>query len=81
MATKDDTRAALLLLALALAGAFVRFLGLGGASPGEIGYHGGGEDRPSRDSVSAVASRLAQPLGTGERIDLDRADAMRTMAS
>ncbi len=75
MATKDDNRAALLLLALALAGAFVRFLGLGGASPGEIGYRGGGEDRPSRDSVSAVASRLAQPLGTGERIDLDRADA------
>ena len=75
MATKDDTRAALLLLALALAGAFVRFLGLGGASPGAIGYHGGGEDRPSRDSVSAVALRLAQPLRPGERIDLDRADA------
>ena len=75
MATKDDNRAALLLLALALVGAFVRFLGLGGASPGEIGYRAGGEDRPSRDSVSAVASRLAQPLRTGERIDLDRADA------
>ncbi len=75
MATKDDTRAALLLLVLALAGAFVRLLGLGGASPGEIGYRGGGEDRPSRDSVSAVASRLARPLGTGEQIDMDRADA------
>ena len=75
MATKDDTRAALLLLALALAGAFVRLLGLGGASPGEIGYRGGGEDRPSRDSVSAVASRLARPLGTEEQIDMDRADA------
>ena len=75
MATKDDTRAARLLLALALAGAFVRLLGLGGASPGEIGYRGGGEDRPSRDSVSAVASRLARPLATGEQIDVDRADA------
>ncbi len=75
MATKDDTRAALLLLALALAGASVRLLGLGGASPGEIGFRGGGEDRPSRDSVSAVASRLARPLGTGEHIDVDRVDA------
>ncbi len=75
MATKDDTRAALLLLALALAGASVRLLGLGGASPGEIGFRGGGEDRPSRDSVSAVASRLARPLGTGEHIDLYRDDA------
>lgn len=75
MATKDDTRAALLLLALALAGAFVRLLGPGGASPGEIGYRGGGEDRPSRDSVAAVASRLARPLRIGEQIDMDRADA------
>ncbi len=75
MATKDDTRAALLLLALALAGASVRLLGRGGASPGEIGFRGGGEDRPSRDSVSAVASRLARPLGTGEHIDVDRVDA------
>ncbi len=75
MPSKDDKRAALLLLTLALAGAFVRFLGLGGGAPGEIGYRGGGEDRPSHDSVSAVASRLARPLRPDERIDLDRADA------
>ncbi len=75
MASKDDKRAALLLLTLALAGALVRFLGLGGGAPGEIGYRGGAEDRPSHDSVSAVASRLAQPLRPDERIDLDRADA------
>ena len=76
MATRDDTRAAFLLLALALTGAFVRLLGLGGDSPGEIGYRGGAGGRPVLDSVAAAAVRLAQPLRPGERVDLDRADAV-----
>ncbi len=76
MATRDDTRAAFLLLALALAGAFVRLLGLGGESPGAIGYRGGAGERPVLDSVAAAAVRLAQPLRSGERVDLDRADAV-----
>jgi len=75
MATKDDARAALLLVVLALVGAFIRLLGLGGDAPGEIGYLGGPGQRPRRDSVAAVAGRLAQPLRPGETIDLDRADA------
>ena len=37
MATRDDTRAAFLLLALALTGAFVRLLGLGGTVPERSG--------------------------------------------
>jgi competence protein ComEA len=75
MATKDDTRAALLLIALALAGGLIRVLGLGGDAPGAIGYQGSPGGRPRRDSVAAVAGRLSRPLQPGETIDLDRADA------
>jgi len=75
MATKDDARAALLLIVLALAGGLIRLLGLGGDAPGEIGYQGSAGERPRRDSVAAVAERLSQPLQPGETIDLDRADA------
>lgn len=74
MATSDDTRAALVLVVLALAGAAIRLLGGGGSSPGEIGYRGGPDRRPERDSVAAAAVRLAQPLEQGERIDMDVAD-------
>jgi competence ComEA-like helix-hairpin-helix protein len=76
MATKDDARAALLLVGLALAGAAIRLLGSSGGAPGEIGYQGSAEERPRRDSVAEVAGRLSQPLQAGERIDLDRADAV-----
>ena len=75
MATKDDTRAALLLLALALIGALVRFLGVSGDSPGEIGYRSGASGRPELDSVAAAAVRLSRPLEPGERIDIDWAEA------
>ena len=75
MATNDDRRAALLLLLLALVGALVRLAGVGGGAPGSVGYRSGGDTRPDRDSVVAAAGRLSRPLASGERIDLDRADA------
>ena len=75
MATKDDRRAALLLLVVALAGGLIRFAGFAGDAPGAIGYQSGSERRPARDSVDAVAARMSRPLGKEERIDLDRAGA------
>lgn len=74
MPTKDDRRAARLLLLLAATGLVVRFWQPSGASPGAIAYRAPGA-RPSRDSVAARAARLARPLARGERIDLDRAPA------
>lgn len=74
MATKDDRRAALLLLVVALAGGLVRLGGLAVDAPGAIGYQSGSERRPGRDSVDAAAARMSRPLGMGERIDLDRAE-------
>ena len=71
MATADDRHGALLLLLLALAGAIVRIIGLGSGSPGELGYHAAGEERPQRDSVAASAERLMRPLAAGERVDVD----------
>jgi competence ComEA-like helix-hairpin-helix protein len=73
VATKEDSRAAILLLLLALAGAVVRILGGGQGAPGAVGYRPTDAERPSQDSVAAVASRLARPLARDERIDLDRA--------
>ena len=75
MATKDDRRAALLLLVVALAGGLVRLGGLAVDAPGAIGYQSGSERRPGRDSVDAASARMSRPLGMGERIDLDRAEA------
>lgn len=75
MATKDDRRAALLLLIIALAGGLIRLGGFAAEAPGAIGYQLGSERRPARDSVDAAAARMSRPLGMGERIDLDRAEA------
>lgn len=70
-----DSRAALVLVALAAAGLLVRLVVGGGAPPGELAYRRSPEPRPVRDSVAARAARLARPLRRGERIDVDRASA------
>ena len=75
MASKDDRKAALILLALAALGLGVR-LAVGGAqAPGAVFYWGADAERPSRDSVAALASLLARPLVPGEKIDIDKASA------
>ena len=75
-ATSDDRKAAVIMLALAAAGLVVRVLLAPGEPAGAVGYRPVSQDRPTRDSVAAVASRLARPLARGERIDLDRAPAV-----
>lgn len=75
MASADDRRAALLLLALAGLGAAVRLLMGGGGAPGSIGFQPAGGRRPVRDTVAAAAARMARPLAAGERVDVDRATA------
>ncbi len=74
MATRDDRRAAVILLVLAAAGLVLRFWQTPGAAPGAVAYRAP-SPRPTRDSVAARAARLARPLAKGERIDLDRASA------
>ena len=74
----DDRNAALLLAALALAGAGVRWiLTPRGSPPGEVRLEAarGAPRAPLRD-VASQAERLARPLRAGERIDVDRADAV-----
>lgn len=73
VATKEERRAAMLLLLLASAGAAVRMLGVDSEAPGAVGYQAADTERPARDSVAAVAGRLARPLAPNERIDVDRA--------
>jgi competence protein ComEA len=74
MATPADRRAAILLLLLAAAGLVVRFWQSPAAAPGAVAYTAPGP-RPTKDSVVARAARLARPLATGERMDVDRASA------
>jgi competence protein ComEA len=73
----DDRRAALLLAALALAGAGVRFVlsPSPGAPPGDVQLQAATASRGAGLRETARrAAQLARPLLPGERIDLDRAD-------
>lgn len=75
----DDRRAAFLLAGLALAGAGVRFACAPRphSAPGDVQLTGNGVTRRGalRETAQA-ATRLARPLRPGERVDLDRADAI-----
>ena len=75
MAKEGDRRAVAILLGLACAGLIVRLLALSGSAPGDISYRAVGGDRPTQDSLVARASRLVRPLGSDEKIDVDRAPA------
>jgi competence protein ComEA len=75
MATREEHRAATILLGLTCAGLVVRLLSLSGAAPGDLSYRAADGDRPVRDSVAAQAERLARPLAPDEKIDIDRATA------
>jgi competence protein ComEA len=75
MATKDDRRAALLLVGLAVAGLVVRLISGSGPLPGALLYRAAQEPRTSRDSLTDQALRLNRPLSPGETIDVDRASA------
>jgi competence protein ComEA len=74
----DDKRAALLLAALALAGAGVRWLLVPrAAAPGDVRLETRATGpRPPLQEVASRAQRLARPLSPGERIDVDRSDAV-----
>jgi competence ComEA-like helix-hairpin-helix protein len=77
MATKDDRRAAFILLGLATAGLLIRLLALSSSTaPGDVRFRGVEPQRPARDSLAAQAGRLVQPLRPGERVDVDRAPAV-----
>jgi competence protein ComEA len=75
MPTKDDRRAAVVLLLVALAGLAVRFVTDRTTAPGAVAYRPAGGERPVRDSLAARAAALARPLAAGETIDVDRAAA------
>ncbi len=75
MPSRNDRRAALVLLCVAVVGAGVRWVALGPEAPGAIGYAPAGTERPTLDSVEARAARLARPLGRDERINVDLAAA------
>lgn len=70
----DDRQAALLLAALALAGAGVRLV-IAPAAPaaGDIRFEEAAPAPTLRETARRAAA-LARPLAPGERIDLDRAD-------
>jgi competence protein ComEA len=76
MVSKDDKKAALILLSLAAIGLCVRVVVGGGAAPGQILYRANSNDTVARDSLAVQAARLAQPLSVGEKIDLDMASAI-----
>ena len=67
-------RAALVLLGVAVLGAAVRGCGSRLAAPGAVWSAPVGRG-PERDTVAAMATRLARPLAPGERIDVNRASA------
>jgi len=72
----DDKRAALLLAALALTGAGVRFV-LSPSShraPGDVRLFADSTPSQSLRETARRAAQLSRPLAPGERIDVDRAD-------
>jgi len=75
MVSKDDRKAAFILLGLAAVGLVVRLAVGSGIAPGAVLYRATNSDTIVRDSLAAQASRLARPLAPGERIDIDRAPA------
>lgn len=75
MATRDDRRAALLLLGLAALGLGVRMVTGGTAAPGAVAYRAAAVDRPDAESTAAQAAALARPLRAGETVDVDVASA------
>ncbi|MDH3498477.1 MAG: ComEA family DNA-binding protein [Gemmatimonadota bacterium] len=75
MASLDDRRAALLLLALAGVGLGVRLVTDRTAPPGAVAYRPVAVPRTPAESVAARAARVARPLAPGERVDVDRAPA------
>jgi len=73
----DDRKAALLLAALALAGAGVRFAcaPAPGTAPGDVRVGApAAAPRAGLRETARQSARLARPLLPGERIDLDRAN-------
>jgi len=75
MPSASDRRAALVLVALAGLGLGVRLVVGARPAPGAVAYRESRDGRPSRDSLGRTAARLAEPLGAGERVDVDRATA------
>ncbi len=75
MFSKDDRKATLVLVGLATVGLVVR-LSVGGVSPGSVFYRAQPDERPSQRELAAQADRLGRPLEAGERINIDRADAV-----
>jgi competence protein ComEA len=76
MPTRDDRRAALVLLAIAALGLGVRVLAAPArGAPGAVRFGVGTDARPAPDALAARAARLARPLGPNERIDVDRVGA------
>lgn len=76
--SREDARAALLLALLAMLGVGARFvLAPGPRAPGDVELTvGRPADPAARADVADRAARLTRPLAPGERIDLDRADAL-----
>jgi competence ComEA-like helix-hairpin-helix protein len=77
--TRDERRALLFLLSLTAVGGVVRVLRPAGTAPGAR-YLPPAEiqagDPVRQAALSRRAERLAQPLAPGERVDVDRADAV-----
>lgn len=76
MASRDDKKAALVILGLAAVGVLVRLAVGGGAAPGGVLYKAPDSLALNRDSLAAQAERLSRPLTPGEQIDIDRAEAV-----